>query len=553
MDDAPPLHVRLLAWADRHRYWLLVLMPVLYLAAFNGQWRVSPDSALYASLARNLAEGKGYTYQGERHTWVEPGFPWLISWGFRLAGNEQFWPTLLVLTGLALVALRLFYLLMRHHVGRPAAVVLTGMLALNETFFRYPYHLFTDTPFLVGVLVFLLGYERLISQPWLGRPAQGSSSEAEERNSGEAPKTRRAQTFMSFLLIALGAFLMTATRPAIWTVIGALFAATAWHLIRGPHRLRHALILVVAIGSVFAYRAVDPRFRKDPVTGTKPAQKTSVVEGRVKDLVLHRPGLMIKRTVTETVPLMFEEVAVEAIYGSRIAPGLNSVLTAATIALGLLLMRERPLWGLLVGATFAQMLIHLPRERYFLPILPLLIYALWQTAVWLELRLCRRRGRIAFAAVMLLAVGINAGVIAGDLREQHQKPFLLYHEHGKYEPLIRLAREMGSVVGERDVVIAQEDRVVSYYGRRKTLPPITARRWAPREAEVAAYREELSAAEHVFVLLPGEKVEQLVREWRIEVDPAPVLETSGPLTKGPKKEVRYALYRAKIPLDAPAR
>ena len=78
---------RLLAWADQRRWWLFGAVALLYLAGFNGQWRVSPDSALYASLGRNLYEGKGYTYQGERHTWVEPGFPWLISRGFRLAGR----------------------------------------------------------------------------------------------------------------------------------------------------------------------------------------------------------------------------------------------------------------------------------------------------------------------------------------------------------------------------------------------------------------------------------------------------------------------------------
>jgi hypothetical protein len=541
-----PLHARLLAWADRHRYWLLVIIPVLYLAAFNGQWRVSPDSALYASLGRNLAEGKGYTYQGERHTWVEPGFPYLISGGFRLAGPEQFWPTLLVLTLLSFVALWIFYRLMRLHAGRPTAVVLTAMLALNETFFRYPYHLFTDTPFLVGVLTFLLGYERLI---------QGKDEGGGRRDDAESFESRSSfilhlSSFFPWLLIALGTFVMVATRPAIWTFMGALVAATAWHILRGPNRLRHVVILAVACCSVLAYRAVDPRFRKDPA-GAAPQVKTSVVESRLKDLVLHRTGLMIRRTMTEMVPLMFEEVAVEGIYGSRLAPGVNSLLTAATIGLGLLLMRDRPLWGLFIGATFAQMLIHLPRERYFLPILPLLLYALWQAAVWIELRLRGVAGRAAFVTVVVLTSGLNAAICVGDVIEQHRKPFLAYYEGGRYVPLIDLSRAMAGTVGEEDVVIAQEDRVVSYYSRRKTLPPITARRWAAAPAELSAFRAALEAAPQVFVLLPGEKVEALIEQWSIEVDPVPVLEAKGELTKH-GKEVRYALHRVRIPAAAPA-
>jgi hypothetical protein len=66
-----PHAARLLAWADRHRWWLFGAAALLYVAGFNGQWRVSPDSALYASLGRSLAEGLGYTYQGEHHKWVE--------------------------------------------------------------------------------------------------------------------------------------------------------------------------------------------------------------------------------------------------------------------------------------------------------------------------------------------------------------------------------------------------------------------------------------------------------------------------------------------------
>jgi hypothetical protein len=151
---------------------------------------------------------------------------------------------------------------------------------------------------------------------------------------------------------------------------------------------------------------------------------------------------------------------------------------------------------------------------------------------------------------MLLAVGINVGVIAGDIIEQHRRPFLAHYERGRYVPLIELSRRMDGVVGERDLVIAQEDRVVSYFGRRKTLPPITARRWEAPDAEVRAYRDELSAAGQVFVLLPGDKVEQLIRQWDVEVDPVPVLSAEGPLMRS-NKTARYSLHRATIPPAGP--
>src|SRR5438477_7201518 len=223
----------LLGWADRHRWWLFGAIAVLYIAGFNGQWRVSPDSALYASLGRSLAEGQGYTYQGERHTWVEPGLPYLVSFGFRLFGPDAFWPTLLVLLASAFAALALFYRLMLIHADRPTAVVLTTLLALNETFYRYPLHLFTDTPFLVGVLLFLLGYEIVF-------------------------QNHRPRRWPPWLFMATGVFIMVSTRPAVWTFLGALFATIAWYVVRGPNRLRvrHVAIAVLAVACVLAFRAI---------------------------------------------------------------------------------------------------------------------------------------------------------------------------------------------------------------------------------------------------------------------------------------------------------
>ena len=53
---------------------------------------------------------------------------------------------------------------------------------------------------------------------------------------------------------------MCAFRPTIITFLEAPWPlATFYHLVRGPSRLRHALILVLAVGSVFALRAADPR------------------------------------------------------------------------------------------------------------------------------------------------------------------------------------------------------------------------------------------------------------------------------------------------------
>jgi hypothetical protein len=497
----------LLAWVDRRRWWLFGAIAVLYLAGFNGQWRVSPDSALYASLGRSLAEGQGYSYQGERHTWVEPGLPYIISFGFRLAGPDAFWPTLLVLLASAFAALALFYRLMLVHADRPTAVVMTTLLALNETFYRYPLHLFTDTPFLVGVLLFLLGYEFVIQ----GRERQGLGR------------------WSPWLYMALGTLIMVSMRPAVWTFLGALFATVAWYVVRGPNRLRtrHLAIAVLAVACVLAFRAIDPRLHT--------VADSSVVEGQISELVLHRTGFMIRRTLTEMVPMMFEETAPEAIYGSRLGPGISTLVTVATIGLGIGLMRRRPLWGLLVGATFAQMLIHLPRERYFLPVLPLLLYALWRAAVWLDARLRPPWSAVGFGLVVILMLVPNVGIIVGDIIQQHRSPFLEHYDRGQYARLKELAVQVQREVGERDVIIAEQDRALSYFSRRRCVPPLTARRWPATEAEWEAYRTRLASADNLFVVLPGKHVEELAKQLPMEIDSRSIA-TAG----------KWSLHRAKL-------
>src|SRR5690349_14351486 len=57
----------LLSFADRHRVKLFIILAGIYLLAFNGQWRLEPDSALYLTLGRNVANGEGFTYQDIPH------------------------------------------------------------------------------------------------------------------------------------------------------------------------------------------------------------------------------------------------------------------------------------------------------------------------------------------------------------------------------------------------------------------------------------------------------------------------------------------------------
>src|SRR3954463_1600664 len=136
---------RLLALVDRWRVVLFALLVVLYACSFTGRWRTNPDSAIYMSLGRNLAETGQYVYNGEHHTRYEPGLPLVIAASYRLFGEDRYAPILLFELACSFTALVLTYRLTQRHAGQPTAVLVTFGFAICETCLRYGFQIVTDT------------------------------------------------------------------------------------------------------------------------------------------------------------------------------------------------------------------------------------------------------------------------------------------------------------------------------------------------------------------------------------------------------------------------
>ena len=79
----------LLRWIVRFRWVFFLFVGVLLVGAYNGQWRVGRDSAEYRQVARNLAEGRGYTFRGEREQHIYPGLPYLLAGIDRVFGKQD--------------------------------------------------------------------------------------------------------------------------------------------------------------------------------------------------------------------------------------------------------------------------------------------------------------------------------------------------------------------------------------------------------------------------------------------------------------------------------
>jgi hypothetical protein len=272
----------------------------------------------------------------------------------------------------------------------------------------------------------------------------------------------------------------------------------------------------VVLASFVAFRATDPR-RKSV---GEPVHR----EATLKSLLTERRGFAVRRMVTRFVPEMLSELTPEAILGVELGTGLDETFSVVLIALGVALFCRRPLWGAWVAATVAQMAFWLPRERYFLPILPMLLLALWYAALWLERRLKPPFGAVALAGVLLLLTLPNLGQDGVFIAEQRWRGITATDVR---DPTVSYVVEMGRViadqVGPADTVIADSARELTYFSRRKVVEPPRARRVPPTEKELQVALEELRAAPRLFVVLPDSNqhhVQAVIDELGMRPGPA---------------------------------
>jgi len=124
----------------------VVFVVIAYLALWSPWYYPTSDSSVYVVLARNLLEGRGYTYMGAPHRMVSPAMPGLLA-GL-MSVTRSFAPINAMMTGLTLASLFLSYAAMRHWVGRQMALIVVVVSALCYWHFRMATVIMTDQLFL---------------------------------------------------------------------------------------------------------------------------------------------------------------------------------------------------------------------------------------------------------------------------------------------------------------------------------------------------------------------------------------------------------------------
>ena len=404
-----------LSQIDRWRWGFFALLLVAYLLGFTGIWRPEPDSALYLTLGRNLALGRGYTYHGEVHHLAYPGWPWILAVLFDLFGSKAIVAAHVVMLLMGFASLALMYRLMRLHADRPFAVMMTVGLGISYTFYRYCFELRSDMPFMLGVMAVLAGWEGVIAPP---------------RGAGTRERKR---SIADFVLLLGGLILAVVTRPTMWTLLISLALAGAWTIVRGHVSKKSLLPLLIVPACAAMFILADPR-----------RGGAGHRMGDYEDVLIEQ---LSWPKLQANVHELLDPMASEAMFGidfgkaARIGPiTLQAVVSVVALIAGLIAFRERALWGIWFALTVGMMLLVLARDRYFLPVLPMMIVGWWTMIHAVNRRLPRRTANGLFAFLFALGVMANCARIGQLFIEQRHPNPLTAIRDGRYESIKRVAK-----------------------------------------------------------------------------------------------------------------
>jgi len=137
----------------------------LYVWLIPGVWFVRQDSATCLGVARSLAEGQGYTFNGGPYAKYPPVFPFLLSLVYRACGPAP-WGFQLVVALSGVGALGAAWLLVRDRAGRRPALAVTVLSATCTWFLLYStVEIMSVAPYACTSLLTLWLAERSIAEP----------------------------------------------------------------------------------------------------------------------------------------------------------------------------------------------------------------------------------------------------------------------------------------------------------------------------------------------------------------------------------------------------
>ncbi len=466
----------------RHRKLLFMIAVSVMLTAFNGQWIVERDTAMYRGLGHTLATGQGYTFGEFASSVIYPGLPLILA-GLEIVFGDTALPAIILMNLMALAILVITYRLVRLHFAEWIAVAVTVGVALHARLVQGAQEIMTDVPFLLGVMLFLYGWERLVLRM---RNERERMNDEGRLSSSLIPHPSSLFTPLAYLIPGL--LLALSMRPTFWILAMAWGLVCVWGVIRGPRKFyATCLLLVFLVGVAFFF--FDPRTRGfNPLGG---GYESHFLEKLTR----------ARATLGRNLPIFFSRQFSEGFFNGRFGFGITQAITVALIGSTYFLFRRGlVLWGLLILCTIGVTLLVEVVPRYYLMILPVLMVAYvlawgalanWAGPKWAPW---------VFTAGVVLFVTPNMVRIVGFVYDQH------WRDPGgriEWQRSIVSAEMIKEYVPEGSAALAPGASIASYLSGRDVY---MAREIFPEQEDIADYPRYLAAKGIEYAIWPPHKI-----------------------------------------------
>ena len=470
--------------APSRRAWTatIIILCAVYALGVSNQWAISPDGALYLTLGRSLAEGRGMEFNG-CHWWsIPPVLPMLIA-ACRYVAGDGYWLINLVLAacgvGTAIVAARIVKRLGAEDLAYPVLLAsgLSAYLFITATRVQ------TDVLFTLLATFGLYGFVRgATGSPWwvlFGGAAMVL-----------ATLTRLPGGL--FLASGLAGLILSLKRPRL-----------AWRIV--------AIAAVVVFSSVALWYWMT-RIRTQADEG---AGDYSVAINEHVEILFSLNRLDSLKTGLAALPT----AVFSSIFAQQLSPW-AMLLPLLVVLLGLATLARRGQWIIVLPVVFNIGVLLLwgwsaVARRYLLPTMPYVVYALLvgtqAVVAWVRRRQPDKgaaAGRVAAIVVAAVCVLISAAKLAREIYWMRSPDFYAAYDHGKWQDLVQASgylREHGRP--GVDEVLGLQPPVVHYLsGLRiftKPLDPATAT-WDPATATPENFVKAAVAASSRFILVPAD-------------------------------------------------
>jgi 4-amino-4-deoxy-L-arabinose transferase-like glycosyltransferase len=412
--------------APSRRLWMaaILVLCAVYGLGVNNQWAISPDGALYLTLGRSLAEGRGMEFNGGQWWSIPPVLPMLIA-ACRYVAGDGYWLINLILSACAVgTAVAVARTVKRLGAADLALPVLLAS-GLSAYLFITATRIQTDVLFMLLVALGLYGFVRgATGSPWW--IAFGGAA--------ILLVTLTRPTGGLFLAGGVAGLALSLRRPSI-----------AWRLV--------ALTAMIALASVTLWYWIT-RIRTLADVG---AADYSMALSEHIDILFSLSHLESVGTGLTLLP----SSVFAAVCGQQLHP-LLMLGPLLVVLLGLVTLARRGQWIIVLPVVFNIGFLLLwgwsaVARRYILPMMPLLVYALLVgtqvVAAWIRRRqpgLPRRRpgepgegapaGRVAVILVAAVCVAISIPKIAREIYWMRSPDFYAAYDHGKWQDFVRASR-----------------------------------------------------------------------------------------------------------------